>query len=58
MKRTYICPAVSIEGATVETNILAASGVKSEDLGIGFGGVDAGGDQTPGAKAWDNMWEE
>lgn len=58
MKKIYVCPAVSVEDATVETTILAASGVKSDDLGIGFGGVDSDGDQTPGAKGWDGIWEE
>ena len=57
MKRTYICPTVSVEDATVATNILAASGVKSDDLGIGYGGVDSDGEQTPGVKDWDGIWD-
>lgn len=59
MKKTYISPAVSIEDTTVATNILVSSGVKSEDFGIGFGGIDGDGDLSADVKegSWDSIWD-
>jgi len=59
MKKIYVCPTVAVEDATVVTNILATSDVLSGDLGIGYGGVDGSGDQTPAVKeqAWDEIWD-
>ena len=59
MKKIYVCPTVVVEDATVATSILAASGVKSEDFGIDYGGVDVGGDMNPSVKeqSWDAIWD-
>lgn len=56
MKKYYNKPAVSVEEATETVSILACSGVKS-DIGIGYGGVDGSGDETPSVKEWEDVWD-
>ena len=42
-------------------NMIATSGVNSDDLGIGYGGVDKDGTLTPSSNgrrgSWGDLWE-
>lgn len=57
MKKKYTSPLVRQEQAEA-SKMLAASGVNGSN-GIGYGGVDTNGDQTPSVKeqAWGDIWE-
>ena len=57
MKKTYIMPAASLMEAEVEQ--MLAGSVKSEDLNIGYGGVDTNGSLDPEAKEsnW-SIWQD
>ena len=59
MKRIYVCPVVVVDKATETSCMLASSGLKS-DIGIGYGGVDSGGDQKASVKeqSWGDIWED
>ena len=61
MKKKYIIPSTSIMQAEVE-QILATSGVisNSNDINIGYGGIDEDGDLDPCAKenAFDLDWTD
>lgn len=60
MKKTYIIPCLNLMQAQAE-QILASSGVtsNSNNVNIGYGGVDEDGDIDPDVKesAWD-IWED
>ena len=60
MKKTYIIPCLNLMQAQAE-QMLASSGVisNSNDINIGYGGVDEDGDVEPDAKecAWD-IWKD
>lgn len=58
MKKTYIIPCTSVSLAQSE-QILASSGVisNSNDINIGFGGVDTNGDQDPSVKESNHDFE-
>jgi len=61
MKKTYIIPQVTVEQVLGE-QMLAVSGVKSisNDVNIGYGGVDEGGSleaDVKGDNAFDFSWE-
>lgn len=61
MKKTYIIPQVTVERVLGE-QMLAVSGVKSisNDVNIGYGGVDEGGSleaDVKGDNAFDFSWE-
>ena len=58
MKKIYVCPAINIEDATVES--MLASSIFSDDPKIDFGGVDGDGDLNADVKedswgAWDDI---
>lgn len=58
VKKTYIIPCTSVSLAQPE-QILASSGVisNSNDINIGFGGVDTNGDQDPSVKESNHDFE-
>ena len=62
MKKTYIIPEISVVWLRTE-QVIAASGVTSEEYGIGYGGVDEEGTQDPNVKrehynVWDDDWRD
>jgi hypothetical protein len=56
MKKIYFSPAVEEQAYEVES-IMAASGIESEDLGIGFGGTDDG-TNDPSSRYLDISWDD
>ena len=60
MRTEYITPRMEVVDYSTET-MIAASGVGSEDTGIGFGGVDEEGSIVPSSNdrrgAWGDLWE-
>ena len=57
MKKTYIMPAASLMEAEVEQ--MLAGSVTSDDLNIGYGGVDTNGSLNPEAKESDwSIWQD
>lgn len=58
VKKIYIIPSTCIMQAQPE-QILASSGVisNSNDINIGFGGVDTNGDQDPSVKESNHDFE-
>ena len=56
MKKIYVCPAINIEDAVVES-MLAAS-LFSEDPKIDFGGVDADGELDADVKEGWAVWDD
>ena len=57
MKKTYIAPAITREVALKVHTMLCASGVTSDENGIGYGGVDTGGTMDPSAREGD-FWDD
>lgn len=57
MKKKYIIPVTSIMQAEVEEILATSTGVISNDNGIGYGGIDDDGGQTPSAKEFDFEWD-
>ncbi len=61
MKKSYIIPLMKQEQAEAE-QMLAVSGIGNDGYGIGYGGVDRGGNLDPSAKqitdvkVWDKEW--
>lgn len=57
MKKIYMTPCMKQETAEC-CSMLAQSGISSNN-GIGYGGIDTGGDKEPAAKEflWDNSEE-
>ena len=60
MKKPYITPTtVSMADVTDELLVVASRGVISEGYDIDYGGVDADGSQTPGARSsGKDIWDE
>lgn len=58
MKKIYIIPCTSVSLAQPE-QILASSGVisNSNDINIGFGGIDDDGEQDPSVKESNLEWD-
>ena len=60
MKTQYITPSMEVTELSIE-NMIATSGVNSDDLGIGYGGVDKDGTLTPYSNgrrgSWGDLWE-
>ena len=58
VKKTYIIPNISINLAQAE-QMLAGSGVisSSNDINIGYGGVDNDGTQDPSVKESNFEWD-
>jgi len=52
MKKTYIIPNIIINLAQAEQMLASSSGVisNSNDINIGYGGVDTDGEQDPSVK--------
>ena len=60
MKTLYITPSVEILELSAE-NMIATSGVHSDEYDIGYGGVDEDGKLTPSSRGrrgtWGDLWE-
>ncbi len=57
MKKTYMMPAISVERAEQEVELM--SGSVASNNGIGYGGVDTEGDMDPDARDYDfDVWED
>lgn len=59
MKKTYISPAANVVVVTPKIPLTIASGVSSNDeYGLGYGGVDTGGDKEPSSRWRDRLWDD
>ena len=56
-KKPYVKPCINIDNCLLE-EFICTSGVKSEEKGINYGGVDEEGSLTPGSRGFGNIWDE